>query len=361
MLIASPFRASGSGVIISKRTVVSLDCHVSVLYTQMGLMMTAKRRLTSFDVARASGVSRATVSYVLNNDPRQSIPPETRERVLNAARKLGYRPFAPARNLRAGRSGLILGVLQFEQVDPGLAGEMHYLESELAARGFHLIWHIGTEWAAGVTHPAENLAPDLVLAYVDRSVPTLQEFLRHFDVPILSLINPPVLQDAGRAQVACLTERGKRRIIFAAPERNDLESMFHARLEGVREECARLRLPAPTVHVVPSSRDGAREAIANILDQRKPPFGICCYNDEVALAVLAALSDARASIPEAIAVMGCDDIPLAQLSIPPLTTISWNNRKFLDLLIENAVAASKGEKVGSAAMVPLSVVTRDSA
>jgi DNA-binding LacI/PurR family transcriptional regulator len=64
----------------------------------------AKKRLTSADVARASGVSRGTVSYVLNNDPRQSIPTETRERVLKAARTLGYQPFAPARSLRAGYS-----------------------------------------------------------------------------------------------------------------------------------------------------------------------------------------------------------------------------------------------------------------
>ena len=64
--------------------------------------MTSKQRLTSHDVARESGLSRATVSYVLNNDPRQTIPEETRQRVLRAARKLGYRPSAPARALRAG-------------------------------------------------------------------------------------------------------------------------------------------------------------------------------------------------------------------------------------------------------------------
>ena len=60
-----------------------------------------QRRVTSEDVARASGVSRATVSYVLNNDPRQSIPLETRERVLKIARELGYRPSTAARILRA--------------------------------------------------------------------------------------------------------------------------------------------------------------------------------------------------------------------------------------------------------------------
>jgi len=324
-------------------------------------MITTKRRLTSFDVARECGVSRATVSYVLNNHPNQTIPPETRERVLKAARKLGYRPSAPARNLRAGRSRIILGVLQFDQVDPCLASKMHYLESELAARGFYLICHLGSELAPGAPHPSKNLAPDVVLAYVDRSVPLLQDFLRQFNVPILSLVNPPVRQDAGRAQVAYLAKHGKSQMVFAAPERNDLRSMFRARLQGVREECKRLGLAAPAVYVVPSERSRARETLEKLLVRRGLPLGICCYNDEVALAVLAALSDARISVPDAVAVIGCDDIPLAQLSIPPLTTVSWDYRKFLDILIENSVAVSEGQAPGPIAMVPISVVVRASA
>jgi DNA-binding LacI/PurR family transcriptional regulator len=323
--------------------------------------MTTKRRLTSFDVARASGVSRATVSYVLNNDPRQTIPPKTRERVLKAARKLGYRPFAPARALRAGYSRLILGVLQFEQVDAGLAGDMHYLEAELTARQFTLIWHVGSKMAMDQTHPSANLAPAAVIAFVDESAPALAAFLRQFDVPILSLINETVRQDAGRAQVAYLAQHGKRRIVFAAPERSDVQSLSQARLDGVRQECAKLGLKPPFVHVVPSSRTGAQDAIAKILMRRSPPLGICCYNDELAFAVMAALSDAGISIPESVAVIGSDDIPLAQLSIPPLTTIAFNNRQFLDLLIENIVLTSNGESPREVPPIPLSVVVRASA
>src|SRR5215469_11068603 len=217
---------------LPNESLVFLDCHVSVIYTEVGPMMTAKRRLTSFDVARESGVSRATVSYVLNNDPRQTIPPETRERVLKAARKLRYRPFAPARMLRAGYSRLILGVVQFEQVDPGMASDMHYLEAELARRGFTLIWHVGSELAGGPTHPSVNLAPAAVIAHVDGSVPVLSDFLRQFDVPILSFLNATIGQDVGRAQVAYLAERGKRKMVFAAPERKDLQELSKARLEG---------------------------------------------------------------------------------------------------------------------------------
>lgn len=323
--------------------------------------MTSKRRLTSHDVARESGLSRATVSYVLNNDPRQTIPEKTRQRVLRAARKLGYRPSAPARALRAGYSQLILGVVQFEQVDPNMASDMHYLEAELAKRQFTLIWHVGSQLAAGPGHPSVNLAPAVVIAFVDETASQLREFLRQFDVPVLSLINASVRQATGQAQVAYLAERGKRSMVFAAPERSDLQSLAQARLEGARKECAKRGLKPPFVQVVPSSREGALQAIKTILRERTPPLGICCYNDEIAFGVLAALSDQGISIPASVGLIGCDNIPLSELSIPALTTIGFNNHEFLNLLVENVVATSKGEQQRKNPVVPLSVIERDSA
>ena len=69
------------------------------------------RRVTSGDVAKEAGVSRATVSYVLNDSPHQKIAEATRERVWEAAARLGYAPSAAARALRTGRSDIVLGVL----------------------------------------------------------------------------------------------------------------------------------------------------------------------------------------------------------------------------------------------------------
>jgi DNA-binding LacI/PurR family transcriptional regulator len=343
-------------------TEIFLDCHVS-LHNFMGefILMTSKQRLTSHDVARESGLSRATVSYVLNNDPRQTIPEETRQRVLKAARKLGYRPSAPARALRAGYSQLILGVVQFEQVDPNMARDMHYLEAELAKRQFTLIWHVGSQLATGQGHPSANLAPAVVIAFVDETAPALRNFLRQFDVPVLSLVNASARQATGEAQVAYLSEHGKRSMVFAAPERSDLQSLAHARLEGVRKECAKRGLKPPLVQVVPSPREGAIQAIKTILDKRTPPLGICCYNDEIAFGVLSALTDQGVSIPNSVGVIGCDNIPLSQLSIPPLTTIAFDNREFLDSLIENIVAAAKRERMRKRPLIPLSVIERDSA
>jgi len=69
----------------------------------MALLQPPLRRVTSTDVARAVGLSRTTVSYVLNDTPGQKIPENTRRRVLDAAASLGYAPSAAARTLRSGR------------------------------------------------------------------------------------------------------------------------------------------------------------------------------------------------------------------------------------------------------------------
>jgi DNA-binding LacI/PurR family transcriptional regulator len=324
-------------------------------------MESEKRRVTSEDVARASGVSRATVSYVLNNDPRQSIPTGTRERVLTVARELGYQPFTPARILRAGYSRIVLVVLQFELVDPAIARSLKELEAALAGKGFSLIWYVGLHTASGHIHPSANLTPAVIVSFVDETDSDISAFLRQFHVPVLSMSSETSRQAVGRAQVDYLAERGQRRIIFAAPERRDVQWVAQARLNGVRQSCVEHALEPPIVQVVPSSRTGAREAIMHLLEHLSPPFGICSYNDEVAFAVLAACSDAGIQVPEAVAVIGCDDIPLAQLSIPSLTTITFDNSQWLADLTENILAASRGEPIGETLPKPFSIVVRTSA
>lgn len=320
-----------------------------------------QRRVTSEDVARASGVSRATVSYVLNNDPRQSIPLETRERVLKIARELGYRPFTAARILRAGYSRLVLVVLQFEIVDPAMARSLKDLETALAKKGFSLIWYVGVHTALGHIHPSANLTPAVIVSLVDESDAEISQFLREFNVPILSMNNETTRELVGKAQVSYLADRGYQRMVFAAPERNDIQWLAQARLDGVRQGCVEHKLEPPIVQVVPASREGARRAIMYLLKQHSPPIGMCCYNDEVALAVLAACSDLAFKVPDSLAVIGCDDIPLSQLSIPSLTTITFDNSLWLATLTENILAASRNEPVREASSKPLSIVVRSSA
>jgi DNA-binding LacI/PurR family transcriptional regulator len=320
-----------------------------------------QKRITSADVARASGVSRATVSYVLNNDPRQSIPSETRERILRVAQELGYHPFTPARILRTGHSQIVLAVLQLELVDPKIAGLLKNLEVALAERGYSLIWYVGWPDRSDGIHLSANLTPAVIVSLVDESDPAISSFLQQFNVPIVQLENDSFREMAGKTQARYLIQQGYHHLVFASPDRRDLQKLAMERLEGVRQGCAECSLDMPFVQIVPHSRKEAKEAIRDLLSQRTPPFGICCYNDDVAIAVIAALSDAGIRVPEAVAVIGCDNIPLAQFINPPLTTLDFDEKQLLDLLIENIFAANQGRPMQESTPISISIIARGSA
>ena len=97
--------------------------------------------VTSADVARESGVSRTTVSYVLNGTAGTSISEATRRRVLEAAERLGYAPSAAARTLRSGRSDLVLCVLPDWPVGPVVETMLDHLADELAERELSVLVH----------------------------------------------------------------------------------------------------------------------------------------------------------------------------------------------------------------------------
>jgi DNA-binding LacI/PurR family transcriptional regulator len=319
-------------------------------------------RITSADVARASGVSRATVSYVLNNDPHQTIPLETRERVRQAAQRLGYRPFAPARMLRAGQSQVVLAVLPFAQIDPALSRQLKGMEPRLAAHGLTLLCYIGMHPQTGPMHPSAHVTPSVLLSFADRTDPLLTPFLEQFRAPVLHLLgNHQVQEEIGRTQATFLLQGGKRSLLFATSEREDVQELAKYRLGGVRLACAQEGLEAPAVCMLPASRQGARTVLHDCLTRQAAPWGICCYNDEVAFAVLAALADEGIAVPATAAVIGCDNIPLAEFSIPALTTLAVDRESALDPLIEAIVALSQGESISWVPQEVLTLVQRASA
>src|SRR5919107_3731640 len=100
-----------------------------------------RRRPTGADVARRAGVSRATVSYVLNNTPHQVIPEQTRQRVLAAAAELGYTPSAAGRALRSGHSDVVLLLLPDWPIGPSVGVLLESLSSALAEQGLTFVAH----------------------------------------------------------------------------------------------------------------------------------------------------------------------------------------------------------------------------
>src|SRR6516164_7453881 len=121
------------------------------------------KRVTLSDVAAASGVSRATVSFVLRNSPDQSISPATRERVRQAARDLGYVPHGIARALREGSSRIVV-----LNVDSGLEGNysrsyIRGLDDELAAHDHVLLVRHGHTAHQSTQQVLDAIAPRAVL------------------------------------------------------------------------------------------------------------------------------------------------------------------------------------------------------
>lgn len=287
------------------------------------------RRLTSADVARESGVSRATVSYVLNGAPNQVISERTRRRVIETAERLGYTPHAPARALRSGRSDVVLFLIPEWPIGPAIASLIEHLSSRLADAGLTLVVHAHPRAARPVSELWKAIAPAALINHQALS-PAEEAAAKRAGMLVVTPVFRPhggktfrsFQRRIGELQVRHLAEAGHRRLGFALPDDDRLRAFTAPRLEGVTRACAELGLPAPVVLTVPLDAAAAARAVQRWVAGEPPVTGICGYNDEVALAVLAGMRERHLTAPGDLAVIGVDDIPAARLSAPPLTTVA---------------------------------------
>jgi DNA-binding LacI/PurR family transcriptional regulator len=279
-------------------------------------------------VARLAGVSRATVSYVLNDTPHQVLPDHTRLRVQNAAAELGYTPSAAARALRSGRSDVVLLLLPDWPIGPSVGSLLEHLSAAFAARGYTFVAH---------PRSAGRPVSDVWKALTPAAVVTFEE-LDHIESALLQAAGVEFAvalfggrrgkqamdipeQRTGRLQAEHLAATGHRRLGYAWPEDPRLRAFAQARLEGVRQACAELGLPEPVVRTVALRSDGAATAVTEWLAVEPVVTGICAYNDEIALTVLAGARLRHAAVPADIAVIGVDNIAAAAVAVPALTSV----------------------------------------
>ena len=329
------------------------------------------RRVTSADVAREAGLSRATVSYVLNDTPHQKIPEETRQRVRTAAARLGYAPSAAARALRSGRSELVLCLLPDWPMGPEVGGLLENLSTSLAEHGLTFVVHPRAGESRPIAELWKAMTPAAVLAFQElaeedaaavRAAGAAQVVVllgrsrqgrRELEVP---------QQRIGRLQVEHLAATGHRQLGYAYPDDARLRVFAEARLDGVRAACADLGLDEPVVHTVALDAEAAAGAVDKWRCAERPSTAVCAYNDEVALAVLAGMRHRALAAPADLAVIGVDDIPAARLAAPPLTTVVTDGPAVARHLAETIVAVLAGtpEPVRSGSDI-MDVIRRESA
>lgn len=319
-------------------------------------------RVTSADVAREAGLSRATVSYVLNRDPRQTIPEGTRQRVLDAAERLGYRPYGPARLLRGARSSVVLLFTPgLERATDAVAADIiRRLGHALSDRGLHLVWQLGeTEDSA----PAVDLSPVVVLSSAADGDPVLDHLRGLFPVPVLSVFPglSGFIGGSATAQVHHLASRGRRNLLYVAPAQTDQLPMSDVRRRAVIDAAARLGLPRPYEVTIPTDRPGITRSLRTMLDTHPAIDGVCAYNDEVAFAVLAAAHDADLDVPDRLAVIGIDDHPLGPMAVPSLSTVTSDVEDFVSDFADHVAGLAAGEELPAPVMpVEARVIARAS-
>jgi DNA-binding LacI/PurR family transcriptional regulator len=303
------------------------------------------RAVVMADVAKLAGVSLQTVSRVINDSPH--VRSDTRDRVLDAMRKLEYRPNSMARALVTGRSRT-LGVVSFDTTLYGPASTLFGIERAAHDAGYFIsIVSLKSLDRASVTSAVGRLRNQgvdgiVVIAPQESAAQTLLTLPP--DVPIVAAEAGPaesvplveVDQVAGaRLATAHLLELGHRTVWHVSGPQDWLEAQD--RVTGWRSTLEEAGTAAPPVLVGDWSARSGHE-LGQRLAATEGLTAVFVANDQMALGVLRALHEAGRRVPSEISVVGFDDIPEASYFMPPLTTVRQDfgeiGRRSLHLLLE---------------------------
>jgi LacI family transcriptional regulator len=323
------------------------------------------------DVASEAGVSKATVSRVLNRPDAVREP--LRRRVLEAVARLGYVPHAGARALKLQRSGTVGAI--FPTVDNAIfAKAIDALQQRLADGGRQLLIATSSYDPETEARQAVNLvtrgADALALCGAAQS-PGLLKFLRRRELPVVHAMthpSPPGMVSVGfdnrRAvgqAVRYLLDLGHRRVAMLAGIVRDNDRAA-ARVEGVRSALAEAGLALAPQHLV-ERRYGladAREGFRGLMSSEPRPTAVICGNDVLAFG---ALLEARAmglDVPRALSVVGFDDLEMARHIHPALTTLHVPTQHLWQTVADRIVAALERRPVPLATEVEVELVVRAS-
>ena len=284
------------------------------------------------EVAKAAGVSTATVSRALSAP--NTVRPATRERVIEAARRLNYTPNEAARALRAGSTRMVLVAVPDVYSGAFFDGVLNAIDVELSAHGYTMI--LGS--LEGDEEKARRLV-ELVYARQIDGVIILSNCAGAagrksvFDagVPIVAVCaevdrpgHPTILVDdraCAIAQTRHLIEFGHRRLLYVSGIADHYNEIH--RYRGFRDAVADAGIADAEVRrfVGDYSLRSGVEAARFFLAQSPRPTGVVCCSDEMAIGFLKTATSAGVKAPQDVSIVGFDDIEFAQFCEPALTTI----------------------------------------
>lgn len=334
------------------------------------------KRSTIRDVAQRAGVSTATVSFVLNNNPNEVISEKVKQRVLEAAAALSYHPSATAAGLKRKHThnvGLI-----FYKEDDAIANQFYSFViqgavKEAVERDYNLLFSF-----VGSSYTGFNDLPKVIrernvegVLFIRHTLPKMVRDLESFGLPIVAIDNLPRIKTIDSLQIdnrlgaglaaSHLVELGHERLAFIGPA--EPPPSIEERADGFTERAVSFGAPKPQRIQTPAfTFESARVTALKLFTTKGKtlPTAIFCANDVTAAGVLRSAREAGLSVPRDLSVVGFDDISMASYIDPPLTTISvvkeHLGRRAMGLLIERIQGAKTKPQ---AELAPVSLVVRN--
>lgn len=337
--------------------------------TRRGADTVEEKKLSMVDIARLSGVSIATVSRIVNKNGRYS--KETEKRVLDVIEKSGYQLNLNAKSLRTNKSQTI-GVIVPDITNEFFARIIRSIEKYIMPKGYTVIvcdsdeceklesTHISTLAAKGV---------DGIIHISTRA--DVRKIHDMYPIPVVYIDRRPknagslVISDnetGGFLATKHLIEKGCKRIVMLR-DQNHYSTVRHRYLGylGAHEQFS---LPVDKSLVVETevSYQAAKEATLEKLAADKTIDAIFCNNDSMALGALHAVLETGRRVPQDIKIVGFDDITLAGLCNPSLTTIRQDTDLFGKKSVEILLRMMLEERsvVDEVAVIPVTLIERES-
>lgn len=330
----------------------------------------SKKAPTSIDVAKQAGVSQPTVSRAF--DPNTSVAPDTRERVLQAAKKLGYKPNVIARSLSTRRTnivGLVMANIANSLFYPNV---LEQITNRLQMKGKQVLL-----FSVPLDKPVDDFLPRVLGYQVDGLIITsttpsneiADECARNGTPVILfnrfvegSSANSVCCDNAkgGRLVADALLKAGHQRFGFiGGPPTTSTHMMREAGFLGrLKEHGFENVLCESGAFTYQSGQDAARRLLAH----DTPPDAIFCAADVMALGAMdVARYEFGLKIPEQLSVIGFDDVPIASWPVYNLTTIRQPINRMMDAIIDLIDNQEDGTATSQYKLHPGELINRGSA
>jgi len=287
------------------------------------------------DVAEQAGVSKSTVSRVLNQS--SLVDPDTRRRVLETAQKLNYYRNASAQRLARGGRSDFFGLLISDIENPVFPEMIKSFETAAASKGYDLFlcatnYHVerteaavrkmienGVRGVAIMTSSAtEEIAVQLAARQIAVVVIDLEVTRRHISSITIDY-------SAGMSEaLEHLAQLGHEQITFLAgpDERRSARRYRETVLKSLQEH----KLHLQEIVECDQTLEGGRAAVWKIAAAAGTPTALVCINDLTAIGAMSALREMGVSVPGQVSVVGCEDIYMARFVNPPLTTVKLNRK-----------------------------------